>query len=325
MAYDNTRPDRANEILLDVDATLDNLNELRKFEASLTAPTSPVAGQFFLYTPGSGNYTLRERNKDNDAWINVWDIDANDDILFRGVRLGADEKFEVELHTAATTPILESRVSGDSNPRFKIEAGGHMEWGDGSSYLVTLDFDGTDTLELKDGILHFERNSLTDGALSCAKQGDSFDAFSIRCDGYLSWGPGTGAQDTILYRASAKNLRTDSMLTMAAALATNGAFGSYVSGDSNYRWYTLADGDFWWGSGSGPPDTILYRNSANHLKTDDQFTASGALVTKTKAGIPSDGDLQTVEDGALLVDTNNNRLYVRTNGLWMYATLNSPS
>lgn len=325
MAYDDNKPDRDNSILTDVDAMNANLDELRKFEASLTPPSSPVAGQFYLYTPGSGNYTLRQRNKDNDAWINLWDIDANDDVLFRGVRLGADEKFEVELHTAATTPILESRVSGDSNPRFKIEAGGHMEWGDGSSYLVTLDFDGTDTLELKDCILHFERDSATTTILSSTQQGLSYNMFTIRGDGRIDWGSGYGAQDTWLGRADSYTLRTSSFFTNERSVVADGSFGTYINGDSAYRWYVLADGDTWWGPGSGAADTNLYRNAANHLKTDDQLTAAGALVTKTKAGIPGDGDLQTVENGALIVDTNNNRLYVRTNGLWMYATLNSPS
>lgn len=325
MAYDDTKPDRTNEVLLDVDAILDNMNELRKFEASLTAPTSPVAGQFYLYTPGAGNYVMRQRNKANDAWVNVWDLDDNDDTLFRGVRLGASEKFEVEHHTSATDSILESRVSGDSNPRFKLEVGGHMEWGDGSSYLATLDFDGVSKLQLRDSSILIERDSSSDAILSAQIQGQPYESFKLNCQGKMEWGLSISPTDVALYRDSFNRLRLDGWLIAIRDTVSQAAFGVALGGDTNYRWYALAGGNHWWGSGSGPLDTNLYRNAANHLKTDDQFSASGGLVTKTKAGIPSDGDLATVVNGALIVDTNNNRLYVRTNGIWMYATLNSPS
>lgn len=325
MAYDTTRPDRSNEILLDVDAILDNMNELRKFEANLTAPTSPVAGQFYLYTPGSGNYVMRQRNKANDAWVNVWDLDDNDDTLFRGVRLGASEKFEVEHHTSATDSILESRVSGDSNPRFKLEAGGHMEWGDGSSYLATLDFDGVSKLQLRDSSILFERNSGSNTVFSAQVQGQSYESFKLNCQGKMEWGSGAGSTDVALYRDITNRLLLDGYLVMVRSSSNDYTFGSYVSGDSNYRYYSMASGDLYWGPGSGIADVHLYRSAADHLKTDDQFTATKGLVTKTKAGIPSDGDIPVAVDGALLVDTNNNRLYIRTNGIWMYATLNSPS
>ena len=46
------------------------------------------------------------------------------------------------------------------------------------------------------------------------------------------------------------------------------------------------------------------------------------VATKTKLGVIGDGDYTiTPQDGAMAVDESNNRLYVRVNGVWRYATL----
>lgn len=50
---------------------------------------------------------------------------------------------------------------------------------------------------------------------------------------------------------------------------------------------------------------------------------TGAFVfpIKTKAGAPSDSDVTNPQDGMLLLDTTNHRLYVRDGGAWKYASL----
>lgn len=49
--------------------------------------------------------------------------------------------------------------------------------------------------------------------------------------------------------------------------------------------------------------------------------AAGALSTGVKAGAAADGDVSNPSDGMLRVDSTNNRLYVRVNGVWKYAQL----
>jgi len=71
MVYDPNSPATTHAGLSDCDKIRANCNELRKFEASATEPSNPVAGMMWLYTPGSGDWILKERNKDNDAWIDM--------------------------------------------------------------------------------------------------------------------------------------------------------------------------------------------------------------------------------------------------------------
>ena len=73
-------------------------------------------------------------------------------------------------------------------------------------------------------------------------------------------------------------------------------------------------------------DSSISRSAANALTTNSTtgFIATGGLATKTKAGIPTDSDVVTGMQvvGALVVDTTNNRLYVRTAAAtWRYAAL----
>jgi len=77
MAYDPNSPASDHVALSDLDKIRENTNQLRKFEASDTEPSSPVAGMFWLYTPGSGNWVLKQRKPDNSGWIDLWEMDPS--------------------------------------------------------------------------------------------------------------------------------------------------------------------------------------------------------------------------------------------------------
>ena len=98
--------------------------------------------------------------------------------------------------------------------------------------------------------------------------------------------------------------------TFSSAAST--ALDIFVSGDSNARLAIDAGGKMTWGSGSGAGDATLYRSAANALKTDDSFQAAGGLITETTSGTPS----STPVDGALLIDTANNKFYFRSSSGW---------
>lgn len=99
-----------------------------------------------------------------------------------------------------------------------------------------------------------------------------------------------------------------------------------LTSDTQERFIVRASGQLEWGpGGSTSPDTNLYRQGVEYLRTDDAFYANSGLGTKTKAGIPTDSDIpDAVESSSiamLIVDTSNNRLYVRCAGTWRYAAL----
>ena len=97
--------------------------------------------------------------------------------------------------------------------------------------------------------------------------------------------------------------------------AASTAFDVFVSGDSNARIAVDAGGKITWGAGDGAGDVTLYRSAANALKTDDTFQAAAGLLTLTTSGTPS----TALADGALAIDSTNNRLYFRSSSAWVQA------
>lgn len=90
------------------------------------------------------------------------------------------------------------------------------------------------------------------------------------------------------------------------------AVSARISTDSHPRIRIDAGGRLTWSSGALTGDTNLYRISANTLYTDDLFQAALGLVTLTTSGTPS----TALPDGALAVDTANDKLYFRSNSAW---------
>lgn len=163
---------------------------------------------------------------------------------------------------------------------------------------------------------------------------DSQPAFRIMGDGKIEWGPGgSTAPDTNLYRLGASILATDDALQVGGTLAVltfiqnnaqalfNYILAAKASGDANNRFTIQNSGHVAWGDGTAVPDILLYRGSADTLKTDDQFHAVGGLTTKTKAGVPTDADTALDADGTIIADTTNERLYLRVGGAWKYTKL----
>jgi len=97
--------------------------------------------------------------------------------------------------------------------------------------------------------------------------------------------------------------------------AASDALSVLVDGDSDPRIKIEAGGRISWGDGGTSADTNLYRSAANGLKTDDTLQAVAGLITKAAAAAPTD----TLADGALYVDTSEDRLYLRSNSAWVKA------
>ena len=75
------------------------------------------------------------------------------------------------------------------------------------------------------------------------------------------------------------------------------------------------------GSGAAAPDVELYREQADVLKTRDQFVTTKAISIMTKAGTPSDSDVELAVDGTMVIDTDNHRIWVRSGGRWKSVAL----
>lgn len=105
------------------------------------------------------------------------------------------------------------------------------------------------------------------------------------------------------------------LLRGSRATATDSMYESRVTADSLARWFMQADGKMFWGSGAAAMDTVLYRDAASSLRTDDQVGSFRTLGTDVTFGgqraadsgsrwyITADGVI-TWGDGAGAMDTN---------------------
>ena len=97
------------------------------------------------------------------------------------------------------------------------------------------------------------------------------------------------------------------------------AISARVNGDSVARFRVDAGGRLTWSDGTSAGDTILYRDSADLLKTDDVFQSSAGIVTLTTSGTPT----TSLADGAIAIDTTNNKLFYRSSSTWTEAAAGS--
>ena len=176
---------------------------------------------------------------------------------------------------------------GEANPRLQIGTSGQLEWGDGT--------DPIDTNLARTGVAHL---AMASGIF----QAD------------LLW-----ANSAVLLLADAK---------LDATAGSGGATNVIIaakSTDAFARYKMDRSGKMQWANGSDDiavTASNLYRPQVAVLKSDGRFQADDGLTTKIKAGIPTDGDfLNTPSDGTMVLDTANERLYVRTLGAWKYSAL----
>lgn len=125
-----------------------------------------------------------------------------------------------------------------------------------------------------------------------------------------------GALSTATWTRVASSVHLDSIQTWTEQQnfqgnsTTSRVITAIVDGDTNSRYFVRADGVLNWGSGSAGLDTNLYREGANHLKTDDKLEVNSLVVgggatltgflsgttTWDPAAIPADGQVNTVVD-----------------------------
>lgn len=142
--------------------------------------------------------------------------------------------------------------------------------------------------------------------------GDTQVRFLIAADGKMTFGNGSVAGDTNLYRGGNDRLQTDDafyvgnnifiqptggMTINLGGIATN-VLTAGVPGDAESRFQIQETGKIEWGpGGSTARDTNLYRYGANGLATDDYFYAKGQFIQ-------ADGYFTTGTGGVILSEAN---------------------
>jgi hypothetical protein len=91
-----------------------------------------------------------------------------------------------------------------------------------------------------------------------------------------------------------------------------------LDGETEDRIRIEAGGKILWSDGTTATgsDVNLYRGGENLLVTDDVLQALSGIVTITTDGEPT----ENLPDGAIAIDTTNDVVYIRSNGVWVISS-----
>lgn len=257
--------------------------------------TGAVAGSV-LFTPDGINWEETQNIQFNDllSTISIGLVDLNDGggILGIGTPVDATNYRAGGSIDAFTAPqlgtisdvLLSGGVTGDVESRFEVLADGTVSWGDGTNPL--------DTILARTGVAHLAMSS------------------------------GIFQADLLWANASVVLLANATLDATAGLSATSAVLNAGKATDAALRYRINRSGTHTWGDGTNPVDVQLSRGSADVLATPDRFEATDGVTTKVTAGPPVDGDFaQTPVDGTMVLDSTNERLYVRVGGAWKYSAL----
>lgn len=146
----------------------------------------------------------------------------------------------------------------------------------------------------------------------------------LKTDGNTGGLKAGAALDVAFFRGAADTWRSDDLIQVVRSLATSACYQATVSGMSPGPFMIYADGKHEWGQGNNPRTAFLLYLADYQLRTNGMLQAVDGIATKVKAGVPVDSDFLTiaapvpgtVPDGALAVDTTNDKLWYRRSGTW---------
>ena len=72
-------------------------------------------------------------------------------------------------------------------------------------------------------------------------------------------------------------------------------------------------------------DTLYLKLTGGSLSGNLVIGSAAVVANRTKAGVPVDADVTSPADGMLVLDTTDNRLYLRVGGVWKETPLTTPS
>jgi hypothetical protein len=126
------------------------------------------------------------------------------------------------VRTDSTDNSLGTRQSGDAINRFTARADGQLTWGSGALSRDTNLYRAEANVLATDDTFRVFRGAAAEDALSVRIAGDTASRFLMEADGGMSWSPGTGSQDTSLYRSAAGTLTTGGNFAIGGDLTVGG-------------------------------------------------------------------------------------------------------
>ncbi|MFF6988350.1 hypothetical protein [Streptomyces sp. NPDC010273] len=128
--------------------------------------------------------------------------------------------------SAATNVTLGAIVTADTFDRFRLQAGGRMEWGPGNAARDAIAYrDAVGVLGTVDTAWRVYRTAAASLAYAALQTGDANPRWYTEATGKHWWGNGTAAVDTNLYRSGAGALTTDGSFAVGGSFTATGVGG----------------------------------------------------------------------------------------------------
>lgn len=169
----------------------------------------------------------------------------------------------LELFSVANvaTPVQQSSVSGDTNPRFALYGDGKFQWGSGSGAVdTTLQRASAGALRV-DSILAVNAAPISTAQIYVERDGLNRRGLSIK-------NTGTSGSQPHLYT------ETPTAATTAAAV-----LHSFMAGEANPRLIVNSQGSMLWGPGSTAFDVSLARTNSGEV------TVGGSLIINSDLSV----------------------------------------
>lgn len=180
-------------------------------------------------------------------------------------------------NSSASSVYDVSIASPDANGTISLNAGGYILLDGNNTKANVLHLLSTTNASQSSTL-----NALTIGASKTTGQRikmdtDELSSYSGTSSATLKLNPDGG--DIVINGGVTNNYLTISGRNISHQGSATGdnVMQTFVTSDANNRFKLESDGKISWGPGNTAVDTNLYRNSANELKTDDDFTSAGAI------------------------------------------------
>lgn len=145
-------------------------------------------------------------------------------------RAGATMTGTLELDADTSTDVvLQAQVDADTEPRLVVRASGAIELGSGSAAADTTLYRSAANVLRTDDTVEVVVSTSTTAALRTQASGDTQQRLIVDASGKHTWGSGSSAGDTTLYRSGLDELKTDDSLVVGTRLAVGTTVGSDVA------------------------------------------------------------------------------------------------
>lgn len=185
-------------------------------------------------------------------------------------------------------PTIRSTATGDSQDRFQITSGGTLAWGSGAAAQDVQMYRGAPDVLTVGDLIEAPRANTTDLSFRSRIDTDSQSRWRVTAGGELSWGDGSFAPDTNLYRSASNTLKTDDNFEVGGNFSVTGVgreIIAFKSSDTSRNSTTVRSVD---------PDLAVTLPASTTWIMDGYVKYAASTVADIAIGFNAPGDINSM-------------------------------